>query len=107
MPGDTCSETLRSAKKSPNARDTFSTTIASVTRHPGHLDGRRHPGAQPLGACAEADPGGEHLVGALVGGLQISRRVLTDAVDVLHDPGERLVGERVDPHRHGDTDLDV
>src|SRR5689334_7000733 len=121
MPVETWSETLRSAKKSPKARETFSTTIASLTRH---LDGGGHAGAQPviafrpslaslfradrasggsaraaLGpvrAIPQADARGEHLVGALVGGLQVARRVLAHAVDVLHDAREGLLGERVD-----------
>src|ERR1041384_6790564 len=96
MPVDTRSETLRSANMSPNARETFSTTIASLTRH---RDRRGHPGAQPVAAAGDPDPGREHLVGALVGGLQVARRVLAHAVDVLHDALERGVGERVDADR--------
>src|SRR5215467_5054174 len=104
MPVGTRSETLRSANMSPNARETFSTTIASVTRH---RDRRGHPGAQLVGAGGDADPGREHLVGALVGGLQIARRVLADAVDVLDHALEALVGERVDRDRHLLADRDV
>src|SRR6185295_1942659 len=104
MPVGTRSETLRSANMSPNARETFSTTIASVTRPPGHRDRRGHPGAQLVGAGGDADPGREHLVGALVGGLQIARRVLADAVDVLDHALEALVGERVDGDRPARAD---
>src|ERR1041384_5551658 len=100
MPEVTRSDTLRSANMSPNARDTFSTTIAapgaSVT---GHRDRGGHPGAQPVAAAGDPDPGREYLVGALVGGLQVARRVLAHAVDVLHDALERGVGERVDADR--------
>src|SRR5512140_2594316 len=96
MPAETRSETLRSAKNSPNARDTFSTTIASLTRH---RDRRRHAGAQPLGAARDPDPAREHLIGALVGGLQVSRRILAHAVDVLHDSPQCLSRERVDAAR--------
>src|ERR1043166_2074879 len=104
MPGWTRSDTLRSANMSPNARDTFSTTIASVTRH---RDGRGHPGAQPVGAAGDADPGREHLVGALVGGLEIARRVFAHAVDVLDHALEVLIGERVDRDRYLLADRDV
>src|SRR5215468_10772295 len=104
MPAVTRSDTLRSANISPNARDTFSTTIASVT---GHRDRRGHPGAQPVAAARDPDPGREHLVGALVGGLQVARRVLADAVDPLDRAVERLVGERVDVDRHALADRDV
>src|SRR5882762_606948 len=104
MPVGTRSETLRSANMLPNARDTFSTTIASLTRH---RDGRGHPGAQPVGAAGDADAGREHLVGALVGRLEVARRVLADAVDMLDHALEVLIGERVDRDRHALADRDV
>src|ERR1051325_11612845 len=108
MPVVTRSDTWRSANRSPNARDTFSTTIAapgaSVT---GHRDRGGHPGAQPVAAAGDPDPGREYLVSALVGGLQVARRVLADAVDPLDRAVERLTGERVDVDRHALADRDV
>src|ERR1043166_9115410 len=96
MPVWTRSETLRRANMSPNARETFSTTIASVTRH---RDGGGHARAQLVGAAGDAHAGGEHLIGALVGGLQVARRVLAHAVDVLDHALERLGRERIDLDR--------
>src|SRR5215475_10838123 len=108
MPVVTRSDTLRSANMSPNARDTFSTTMAgpgaSVT---GHRDRGGHPGAQLVAAAGDPDPGREHLVGALIGGLQVARRVLADAVDPLDHAAERLAGERVDVDRRALADRDV
>src|SRR3954469_19690958 len=109
MPAVTRSDTLRSANMSPNARDTFSTTIAAGAGASGtrHRDPRGHPGAQPVAAAGDPDPAREHLVGALVGGLQVARRVLADAVDPLDHAAERLIGERVDADRHALADRDV
>src|SRR5690242_1425036 len=103
MPGGTESSTSDSAVKSPNVRVTWSTRMAAVAAVvvsvTGHLHRRRHPRAQLILAFDEVDTHREYLVRALVGGLQITRRVLALRIDVLDGRLERAV-ERVDLHVH-------
>src|SRR5258707_870991 len=73
----------------------------------GHLRERRHAGAQLILALADADARGEHLIGALVGGLQVARRKFADVVDVLDHALELPAREAVDGDGHFLADLDV
>src|SRR6185312_5742899 len=72
-----------------------------------HRHERGHARAQLIATFADADARGEHLIGALVGGLQVARRVFADGVDVLDHAAERLAGEAVDGDRHVLADGDV
>src|SRR5689334_11893423 len=65
---------------SPPGRENPSPSFAGSFFH-RHEGG--HAGAQVVAAFDDADARGEHLIGALVGGLQVARRIFADGVDVL------------------------
>src|SRR4051812_39944016 len=104
MPRGTSRSTSESATKSPKLRVRCLTWMtASLTRH---LHRRRHASAQLVLALVEIDPDREHLVRALVGRLQVARRVLAFGIDVLDRRLERAI-ERIGRHCDLVANVDV
>src|ERR1043165_6198710 len=104
MPGGTSSSTSDSATKSPKLRETCWTRIAASLT--GHLHRRRHARAQHILAFDQLEANREDLVRALVGGLEVARRVLALGVDVLDGRLERAAA-RIDRDRDLIADVNV
>ena len=92
--------TSESATTSPNRLRDPVGDDGHISRHLGTRMSAAMPARSSILPASQADPGGEDLVGAFVGRLQIARRKFADAIDVLDHPRERLIGKRVDDDRH-------
>ena len=78
-PRGTARVTSSSATKSPNLRGSTVHVDAgspAARAHRGTCTMRRHAGSQLVRALVDRDAQREDLVGALVGGLDVARRVL-------------------------------